>query len=469
MSTHDPASNQLVALNADIVGYSRLMADDFEATTEKVNSYHHLVQSEVAQAGGTLVNFVGDNFMAVFDVATEAMRAAIGITKLIEDDNQDPPEHKKVRFRMGMDRGEVFVSGDGSYFGEALNIAARIQAIAPPGGISVSGHVYRDLDEPALRFRAKGRQHLKNIPERVEVYEFADLPADELRLHRRESLRLEAPSIAILPPHVESVDDSVRGLAGLIRSDLIHKLAQNPQLRVIDVGVSGQSPGSSGAPYILESGIHQVGTHVRIYVKLMEVSTLNVVYTDRWDSSTEELLALSDTVTDHVARALEIELIIGETGQFYEELGDPAALDAIFQGWYHLSAGTEADWLRAVELFDTVVQTHPDSPIGHGLSAFAHWAGVAEGAAQDPARHLSLARAEAMKTLDIGDPTGLGHMVLGAILLAEGDAARAVELVETAVITRPTCDVTFAVEGSIMRYLGGMGKVGGPSRQGDAP
>ena len=150
-ATANSKVREMVALNADVVGYSRLLADDFQATTAVMDLYQGLVSEEVGAAGGTLVNFVGDNFMAAFDEATEAMQAAIAVTEAVADKNAGLPTQRQVRFRMGMDHGDVMVSDDGQYFGDALNIAARIQAMALPGGVSVSGNVYRALDEPALR------------------------------------------------------------------------------------------------------------------------------------------------------------------------------------------------------------------------------------------------------------------------------------------------------------------------------
>ena len=167
--------SQRVALNADVVGYSALVADDVEGTSAIMTGYRRLVNDMVTGRGGTLAHFVGDSFMAIFEDAMTALAAAIAIATELERRNVDRPTSRRVEFRMGMDMGPM-TSADGDHHGDALNIAARIQAIARAGGLAVSGRVYRALDEPALRFRPMGRQRLKNIPEQVEVYEFSDLP-----------------------------------------------------------------------------------------------------------------------------------------------------------------------------------------------------------------------------------------------------------------------------------------------------
>ncbi len=446
--------SEMVALNADIVGYSRLIADDLETVTATMDEYRDLVARTVSGNGGTLVNFVGDNFMAVFAGATDAMRAAIAITTEIETANASRAGARAIRFRMGLDQGVVAVSS-GDHFGDALNIAARIQAMAQPGGISVSGRVYRALDEPALRFRAIGRRHLKGIPEDVDIYEFADLPSGEAASPGQRPLGLEAPTVAVLPIHTEHLDATVRATADLLRTDLVHRLTQIPQLNVVDARTE---PGTGGTPasarYLIETGIHQAGDNVRVYATIMDVTTMNVVKSHRWTATTAELFGLSDTLADEVARAVEVDLIVGEPAGLYADLDDARAIEQVYLGWYHLNTGTPEGWAMALELFGKVAATHPDKPYGHVLSAFANWMGANSGWAQNATETFLLARQQAKVGLACGDPTGMARTVEAAILVSEGRAAEALEAIEAVEIVRPTCDITFGLEGSVRRYLG---------------
>ncbi len=452
MTEHSEA-HEVVALNADIVGYSRLMADDFDFTTGVVESHRRLVEEKVAANHGTLVNFVGDNFMAVFDAAAEALQAAISITTAVAADNADRPRHKRVEFRMGLDQGEVVATSDGRYFGEALNVAARIQAIALRGGVSVSGAVYRALDEPALRFRALGAKDLKNIPENVAVYQLADLPPDQALGAARPSLALESPTVAVLPMHTESLDASLRGAGPVLVSEIVHRLARIPALDVIDAAHEA-SRERAGVDYMLESGIHQLGDQLRIYTKLVDMATINVVASHRWEATPATLLAVSDQIAEEVAGSLEIELVVGEPARIYAEVNDPEALEHIYRGWYHITKATDEGWRRAIEHFTRVVEQRPDHPHGHALLAFAYWLGAAESYMPDRAVAIDKAREHARLGIAAGDPTGLSSMVEAAILLDEGQPDLALEKAESAHITRPTCDVTYALEGSVRRYLG---------------
>ncbi len=450
----DNQRHKVVAFNADVVGYSRILSDDVEATTTKIEEYRQLVDAKIAKSGGTLVDFVGDNFMAVFQDARDAVQTAIAIATEIERANVDIPGPRQVRFRMGMDLSDVVVSG-GRYFGDALIIASRIQAIAHPGGLCVSGRVYRALDEPALRFRPIGQQRLKNIPEEVEVYEFADLPSDGTVTTERRSLSLESPTVAVLPIHKEMADESVGATAGILRGDLIHRLARVPQLRVIDAKTeTSDKRVVTAARYMVETGVHQVGDKVRVYATLFDVKTMNIVKSYKWTVQAEDLFALSDRFADDVARSLEIELIVGEPAGLYSELDDPEAIEKVYLGWYHLRTDTREGWSRAIELFGQVAQSHPEHPYGHVLSAFANWIGAANEWVLDPDAALLKAREQAQVALDAGDPTGMARAVEASILMSEGRQDEALVIIEQLGIIRPTCDVTYGLEGSVRRYMG---------------
>ena len=454
MTTLDKKRQKAVVLNADVVGYSMLMSDDFESTTATMVRYRQLVDSKITESGGTLIDFVGDNFMAAFEDAREAVQTAIAIAAEIEIANADIIGPRKVRFRMGIDLGEVAVSG-GRYFGNPVNIASRIQSIARPGGLCVSGPVYRALDEPALRFRPIGQQRLKNIPEEIEVYEFSDLPGDSTVTTERRSLSLESPTVAVLPIHTEMADKSVRATAGILRGDLIHRLARVPQLRVIDAKAeTSDKRAVTAARYMVETGVHQVGDNVRLYATLFDVITMNIVKSYKWKFQTEDLFALSDRFADDVARSIEIELIVGEPAGLYSDLDDPVAIEMVYLGWYHLRTDTREGWSHALELFGQVAQLHPDQPYGHVLLAFANWIGAANEWVRDPDAALLKAREQAQVALETGDPTGMARAVEASILMSEGRHDEALAVVEQLEIIRPTCDVTYGLEGSVRRYMG---------------
>lgn len=446
-TSNENETEERVALNADIVGYSRLLADDLESTTAAMEDYQRLVADSVEESNGILVNFVGDNFMAVFNEATDAIGCAVSITSEIESRNKDLPDTRQVRFRMGIDQGELHSSGD-QWFGDALNIAARIQAIAPAGGISVSGRVYRALDEPSLRFHPIGRKALKNIPEATEVYEFSDLPSDSAPSRMSRDLALEAPSVAVLPLHPGIENEALISAGNLIRADLIHRLMQIPQLTVIDP----TRDDAGAARYMIEVGIHGAGEMARVHARVIDMSRISGVGAHAWTLRTEDVLEQSEQMADEVARSIEVDLIVGAPATLYAEINDPDAIEKIYMGWYHLSSGTPEDWSQALTLFDSVAETHPEQPYGHVLSGFANYVGATMGWASSDRLDLALEQARTGRAK--ADPTGVAAAIEAAVHLEKGEVTEALGSLEEVEITRPTCDITYGLEGSVRRFLG---------------
>ncbi len=446
-------SGDMVALNADVVGYSALVADDLQTTTAVMTDYHHLVRTQVAEHGGTLANFVGDSFMAIFPDAISGLAAAIAIATEVERRNAGVPTARRVEFRMGMDEGPVSFA-DGNHHGDALNIAARIQAIAPAGGLAVSGRVYQALDEPALRFRAMGRQRLKNIPERVDVYEFADLPTGSQQGTERRSLSLEAPTLAILPVHTEMVDAGVKSAAGMIRQDLVHRLSHLPDLVLIDAPREPDGGPVTAARYMLECGVHQFKDTVRVFAMLFDVNTMNVVKSHKWTLPVEEMFSASERMAEEVTHSVEVELVVGEPARIYAELDDPEAIQNVYLGWFHLRNDTKEGWQRALELFGNVARSHPDHPYGFVLSGFAWWLGASNGWTEDQDAAFTRAAELAARGGSVGDPTGMAQAVEAAVHMSRGEVDAALARLDHLEIVRPTCDITYGLEGAIRRYLG---------------
>lgn len=406
------------------------------------------------------MNFVGDNFMAVFDECEPAVRTAIAVTNALAAKNALVPEFQRLRFRMGVDKGPVVIDDDGSYLGDALNIAARIQSIAQPGGLSVSGDVYRALDEPALRFHSKGAQRLKNIPEQIEVYDFADLPSgDDTAVNPMRPLALETPRVAVLPMHMEGVSPELQSVASFLLTDVISGLVGLRNLDVVDVtrtmgGAQGEEEVAPNVRYVLYSGIVQVGTRVRLWAQALEVFTQNALWAQKWDTDVDSLLDMADEFAEEIVRAFEIELIIGEPARIYHDLGDPRAVAKVYETYYHLTSGTPSGWNQARQIAETLKTDFPDSLLGLVMLSFTNWVGASQGFAEDPEQALKDARVDAERAIELGDETGLGSMVVAAITLAEGDADGALSQIAATKVARPTCDLTWAVEASVRRYLG---------------
>ncbi|MCJ7781649.1 MAG: hypothetical protein MUQ27_12580, partial [Acidimicrobiia bacterium] len=206
--------------------------------------------------------------------------------------------------------------------------------------------------------------------------------------------------------------------------------------------------------YMLETGVHQVGDRVRVHATVLDVTTMNVVKAHKLTGMVSDVFDLSDALSEQVGHTVEVELVVGAPAGLYSELNDPGAIEKVYMGWYHLRSDTPEGWQEALGLFGEVAESHPDLPYGWVLSAFANWIGAANGWSPDPAASLAMAREQAGRGRTIGDPTGMAQTVDAAVLMSMGRIDEAVEAVDRLEITRPTCDVTFGLEGSLKRYLG---------------
>jgi class 3 adenylate cyclase/tetratricopeptide (TPR) repeat protein len=430
------------ALHADVVGYTRHLSDDPEGTIATLGAYRGIISDALADRGGRLGDFIGDSFLALFPDSKSAIAAAVSISLGVKSDPGPVP----LRFRMGIDEGDVVVMSDGRAFGDAINIAARIQAITEVGGINVSEAVYEALDEPEMRFRPLGARRFKNVPGEVRVYELQGIaePHRSLRPRIRPSLAVFA--FPATPGHEH--------LAEAIRLDLLTHLVRMPGLDVIEPDGRAERDGSDAA-YFLEGGLQVVGGRLRVYVQLVEMRTFNRLWAERWEAKVEEVFELQDQVGVTVARWLETELIIGEPSRLYREALEPRLVDLVYRGWSELAKPTVDGLRAAIAAFDEVSAASPDEPTGYSLSAFARWYGVLSGVSDSPTRDLIAARDMATRIVHLDDPSGLSQMVRAALALYEAeDLEGAIADAEVAVARRPTCDLTFGIYASVERYRG---------------
>ena len=215
----------------------------------------------------------------------------------------------------------------------------------------------------------------------------------------------------------------------------------------------GRYPGST-TRYMVETGVHQFDSNVRVFGVLFDMDTMNVVKSHKWMTSVEEMFAVSEELASEVAHSVEVELVVGEPARLYAELDDPAAIENVYLGWYHLRNDTKEGWHRALDLFGEVARSQPGHPYGFVLSGFAWWLGAANGWTADTDAALTRAVELAHQGAGAGDPTGMAQAVEAAVLMSRGAVDEALSKLDHLEIVRPTCDITYGLEGSVRRYLG---------------
>ncbi len=307
---------------ADVAGYSRLMEQDEVGTMRALAARRAIMDGLIAEHGGRIANTAGDSVLAEFSSAVDAVECAIEVQERIGSETSGP----KLQFRIGVHVGDVMVRS-GDLLGDGVNIAARLQSLAEPGGICISeaahGHVRKRLP---VTFASLGQQKIKNIEEEVRVYALKVTTLATRKPGHFESLPLpDRPSIAVLPftnmsgdPEQEYfadglVEDITTGLSR-VRSFFV--IARNSSFtykgRAVDVR---QVSRELGVQYVLEGSIRKAGSRVRIVGQLVDATTGHHVWADRFEGDLSDIFDLQDRVTESVVGAVEPSIRLEEIRQ----------------------------------------------------------------------------------------------------------------------------------------------------------
>src|ERR1700736_6529139 len=342
------ATRRLAAiLAADVVGYSRLMGADEEGTHERFKAHlHEVVDPKIREHHGRIVKTTGDGVLAEFASVVDAVRCAGEIQRGMANRDLDLADERRLRFRIGVNLGDVIADG-GDIYGDGVNIAVRLEGLAAPGSICISGTVRDHIgDRLPYAFENRGEQSVKNIARPVRVYALrpegvAGLPTASGSSSMSSSPPVAAPrlSIVVLPFANLSDDREQQYCADGITEDLTTDLSRLANMFVIsrntaftyrDKPVDTKQIGRElGVRYVLEGSVRRSGNQVRVSAQLIDAQTDAHLWADRFDRDTNDLFVLQSEITGRLANALGVELIAAEAARSTEH---PDALDYILQG-----------------------------------------------------------------------------------------------------------------------------------------
>lgn len=459
-------------LSADVAGYSRLMAEDELATIRTLAAYRAEITTIVQAHGGRVVNFVGDNMLAEFGSTLGAVDCAITIQTTLAKLNRKLDENRRMSFRIGVNLGDVAVDGD-LIFGDGVNIAARLEALAEPGGICISDIVYNQVfNKLNLRCIDLGERTLKHIPKPVRVYRIskhdAAAPVSPMSkiADKGSALPLpRKPSLAVLPFVNLSTDQQQEFFSDGLTLDVMTALVKIPELFLISDSsmfsykskpVTVYELGRElGVGHVLEGGVRKAGKRVRITARLIETVNVRQVWAENYDRQLDDLFAVQDEITHEIVTAMDIKLVSGESARIVRRsLKNPAALETYYRGYQALFSSTREEINEAQRLFEETILLEPESSLGYALAAWAHWWSVFRGISDNAAFSLQRATELARQALDLEDDTGLPHLMLAQIHLLKNDHRKALEEADMAVLNRPSCDGSYAAKANILNYLG---------------
>ena len=483
-------------LSADVVGYSRLMQDDENATVDTLQSYRLEVARIVERHEGRVVNAPGDAILAELPSAVEALAAAVEIQSIIEARNVPIDADRRMQLRIGVNLGDVLVEPDGTLYGDGVNIAARMEALAKPGGIVVSATVHEHVHgKIAVDFGDLGPQTVKNIAEPIGAYSvlrdgetetekpprkmgigvavvaillligagwgtITILSADRAIEIAAEDQRVlepadvermayplpEEPSIAVLPFDNMSGDAEHQFIADGLTENIIAMLAQAPNMMVIARNSTfiykgravdiRQVAEEQSVRFVLEGSIQIFGDTMRVTAQLIDAVDGLHVWADRYERPLTDLFALQDEITLEIVRAMQVELVSGESAlSIYGGTTDLKTWIEVQKALALIYQFSPQSNLAAREKFERVLQTDPNNKLALVWLGWTYsWSARVFGSetpTEDIARSIELA--EATLALDPKLPEAftllaMGQTVAGRTEEALSYANKAVEL-----------------------------------------
>ena len=443
----DRVERRLAAiLVADVAGYARLMHTDEEATHARVTALlTNTVMPAIARHGGRVVKHTGDGLLAEFPSAVEAVRAAMAFQDSVYELSIDDAHDKRLLFRVGINIGDVIV-GAHDIFGDGVNIAARLEGIASPGGICLSASAYDQVyGKIGVEFADLGEQTLKNIIRPVRAYSvIPDGSGSMASIGAAMPQRHSAPHLSIVVlPFVNIGDDPeqdyfVDGVTESLTTDLSRIHGSFVIARNTAFAYKGSAPDvrqigrELNVRYVLEGSVQRGGNRLRVNVQLIDAETGNHLWAERFDKPAADLFDIQDEVVSRLANTLDSQLIEAEA-QRASRSPHPDAMDLYFQGRACWNKGMTPEYLTlARDFFDRALALDPRNV--HAMVGMATLVATIAGSFASDDQFAQLAAAEAMLNRALSmDPQYAGaHLAMGAVQMFTNRATQGIRECEYA-------------------------------------
>jgi adenylate cyclase len=452
---------------ADVAGYSALMGRDEVGTLRTLTAYRVIIDRVIASHRGRIFNTAGDSLVADFASAVDAVQCAVAVQEALANENGDRPADEQMWFRIGIHVGDIMVQGD-NLFGDAVNIAARLEALAEPGTICVSGTVRDQIGTKLpMYFVDLGEQQVKNIAQPIRAYQVRSDTSSSDIAGPATSLPLpDKPSIGVLPfqnmsgdPEQEYfVDGMVEEIiTALSRIRWLFVIARNSSFtykgQAIDVKQVGRE---LGVRYVLEGSVRKAGERVRITGQLIDAETGAHLWADRFDGSLEDVFELQDKVATSVAGVIEPTLQAAEIRLSVERpTSDLTAYDLYLRALSHLYTWTKADTHKAFDLLVKAIEYDPHYGPVLALVADCHQNLHVNGWTNDPELNrregIDVAR---QALLFASDDTGVLGRAAHTLAYFGEDIDAAIELIDRALVLNPSFARGWVISGWLRLWAG---------------
>lgn len=470
------ANRKLAAIvSADVAGYSRLMGSDEEGTLAALKSHRsELIDPTVEAHHGRIVKTTGDGLLIEFPSVVDALQCWLAVQQGMAIRNESIPQEQQIHFRVGVNIGDI-IADDDDIFGDGVNIAARLEAIAEPGGICASSAVVEQTRQKLrVNFEDLGMRALKNIESPVHVYRVSSAVLSTKHNASRiagdashaETIVLPGrPSIAIMPFRNVSGDQAYDYIADGICLGIQTLMVQLPGLFLINAvshrGYRDKTQTASEAlkelpvRYALEGAVQCAGHRIRVTAQVTDLKTGAVIWAERYDHNLEDVFALQDEITREVISALNVKLIRADYERILtRDLRGGGAWEYFLRGVSHIYQFNKEDNRQARRMFERLYQICPDKVHGPSFIATTYWLELTRGWTDNPEQSRKAAAEWAEKAMEYKENNGLGHMVMGFVHLHERKYDEARTLCETALQYRSNCPGALGQMAAIQLYCG---------------
>jgi len=508
MATENFKRRLSAILSADVEGYSRLMQDNEEATVRTITTYRTAITHIIEQYRGRVVDSPGDNILAEFTSVVDAVNCGVEIQRDLAERNAALTENRKMKFRIGINLGDVLEEGKRIY-GDGVNIAARMEGLASAGGIAISGTVYDAIQSKiGLAYESLGEHQVKNIEKPVRAYRVLSQPG--AAAHRViKAKRVEAtkwrnvflvaaailvvagalgtwhfflrppgppsektaaplpdkPSIAVLPFVNMSDDKDQEYFSDGITEDIITNLSKLSRIFVVSRNSSFLYKGKQvkieevardlGVRHVLEGSVRRAGGRVRVTAQLIDGKTGRHVWADKYDRELKDIFAVQDEVTRKVVSELAVALTTNESARL------PRKHTENFEAYdTYLRADRESDvlkkenQLKAIEMSQRVIELDPKFAGGYQLQSFVLSRGIRFGFSASPKEDLEKAYELAQKAISVDDEFPASYMALASACLMQRKHDEAVDAANRAATLVPGDSDTILFYGFYLHWAG---------------
>jgi adenylate cyclase len=452
--------------SADVAGYSRLMGEDETGTVKTLTTYRDIMAELIKQHRGRVVDSPGDNLLAEFTSVVDAVQCAVAVQKELQARNAELPEGRRMEFRIGINLGDVIEEGDRIY-GDGVNIAARLEGLADPGGICISKTAFDQIEAKLpLGYDYLGAQTVKNIAKPVGAYQV--LMESRVTVAGKEKMALplpEEPSLAVLPfanisgdPEQEYFSDGLTEeiITALSKVHNMFVIARNSTFSYKDKPVKVQQVGEElGVRYVLEGSVRKAGDRVRITAQLVDAATGGHLWSERYDRDLKDIFALQDEITIKILTALRVTLTEGEQARLYDKGAEN--LDSfmkILQGMPYFYRFNRESNVQARQMFEEAIALDPENAGAYTMLAWTHMMEVWFGLNQSPGKSMEQAVELAQKALALNDTLDSPHSLLCHIYLMKRQYEEAIAEGERGVALSPNGADAHAHLALTLHYVG---------------